>query len=230
MKSARFKHWDNASVRDIVSEKARDFGTKAKISDAVSGHVNDRIGQVDETDLAFLKRLAERHDALFTIKGGVLLWLQRGAGKTADGHAMPPVVIRDTDIVPGTCKVAESDVDQFGKVKAFWQDRAGAKRREVIVDGVPDAQGEHVLRDPFASEAEARSAAESAAAEMMRGQTTTHCTVSGMPALMAGGPVFYVGVRPGIDGRNFILDTVNHSFNKSDGLRSKISGKLKVAS
>lgn len=228
MKTNKTKHWDDTSVRQIVEEKAGDYGLGSKISDAVSAHVYEWIGQQDESDLAFLERIAKRHGALFTIKSGTLLWLERGTGKTADGASIPPAFIAPTVIVVGSCRMSESDVDRFKTVKAYWQDRKEAKRQEVVVEADPEATGEHVLRDPFASEEEARAAATAAAREIIRGLVETSCAITGRPSLMAGQVVMYAGVRPRVDGREFILDNVTHSFSKGQGLRTNFSGKLKA--
>ncbi|TRD16980.1 phage late control D family protein [Palleronia caenipelagi] len=230
MKTSRARHWDNASVKDIVAEKAADHGLQAKISDAVSGHVYDWIGQQDETDLNFLERLAKRHGALFTIKNGVLLWLERGTGQLADGSVITAGIVSHPDIIEGSCRITETDVDRFATVKAYWQDRAGAARREVIVPADPEASGEHVLRDPFSSEAEARAAATAAARDITRGLVETSCAIVGRPSLMAGQPVTYAGVGPMADGRGFLTDQVTHSFTKSGGLRTTFTGKLKATS
>lgn len=228
MKTNKSRHWDNTSVKDIVSEIAGQYDLKAKISDVVSGHIYDWIGQQDESDLHFLERLAKRHGALFTIKNGALLWLELGAGKTADGTVVAPAIIVPTFLIEGSCRMSETDVDRFATVKAHYQDRAGAKRREVIVDGDPEAEGEHVIRTPFSSKEEATSAAEAFAKEMMRGSVTTSCSIVGRPSLMAGQPLKYQGVRPGIDGRPFIVEMVKHTFGKSGGLRTAFKGKLQA--
>ncbi|MBR9651931.1 phage late control D family protein [Thalassovita aquimarina] len=228
MKASKTRHWDAASVKDIVVEKAGDHGLLSKISDAVSGHVYDWIGQQDETDLHFLHRLAQRHGALFTIKNGALLWLERGAGKKADGTAIAPAQVFAPSIIQGSCRVSETDADRFATVKAYWQDRKGAKRHEVVVDADPQAIGERVLRDPYSSKEEAEAAARAAAREITRGLIETACSIVGRPGLMAGQPVVYSGVRPLVDGREFILETVKHSFTKSGGLRTAFTGKLKA--
>ena len=228
MKTSKSRHWDDTSVKDIVTGIAGEYGLEAKIADAVSGHMYAWIGQQDESDLHFLERLAKRHSALFTIKNGALLWLERGAGKTAGGTAVPPAIILAVSLIEGSCRVSETDVDRFGKVKALYQDRAGAKRQEVTVDGDPDAAGEHIIREPFSSKAEAQAAAEAYAREMLRGLVKTSCAIVGRPALMAGQPFTYFGVRPGIDGREFIAETVKHTFTKSGGLRTFVEGKLKA--
>lgn len=228
MKANKTRHWDNVSIKDIVDEKARDYELKSKVSKAVSSHVYEWIGQQDESDLNFLERLARRHGALFTIKNGILLWLERGVGKSADGTAIPPSLIPKSTILEATCRVSETDVDRFAKVKAYWQDRKNAKRQEVTVEADPNASGDHVLRDPYSSKEEAESAAKAAAQEMLRGLIETSCGVIGRPSLMAGQPVIYVGVRPIVDGHTFVLETVTHSFTKSGGLRTTFTGKLKT--
>lgn len=229
MKEGKSKHWDNATVRKIVEEKANDHGLTPKISDKVSGHKYKWFAQQDETDLNFLNRLARRHGALFTIKNGALLWLERGAGETADGTALAPAIIPATSIMPKTCAVSENDVDKSAKVKAFWQDNKKAKRKPVVVPAAPDTTGEHVIREPFSSEAEAKRAAQSKASEMVRGVIETRCSILGQPALMAGQPFRYLGVDPEIDRHEFIFSTVKHSFSKSGGLKTEFEGKLKIA-
>lgn len=228
MKTRKARHWDDTSVKDIVRGIAGEYDLKSKIAETVSGHVYTWIGQQDESDLHFLERLAKRHGALFTIKNGALLWLERGAGKTADGTSVTAETIIPTSMVLGSCRVSENDVDRFGKVKAFYQDRGDAKRQEVIVDGDTQADGEHAIREPFSSKAEAQAAAEAFAREMLRGLVKTSCAIVGRPALMAGQPAKYLGVRPDVDDREFIIEMVKHSYTKSGGLRTSFEGKLKA--
>lgn len=228
LKEEKTRHWDDKSVRQIVEQIAGDHGLQTRISDAVSGHVYEWIGQQDESDLNFLERLAQRHSALFTIKNGTLLWLERGTGRTADGTAIPPSVVFRPSVIVGSLRMQEQDTDQFKTVKAYWQDRRGAERQEVVVDANPEASGEHVLRDPYSSREEAEAAARAAVREMLRGAVTTSCAIVGRPSLMAGQPVIYAGIRPGVDGQEFIADMVQHSFSKSAGLRTQFNGKLKI--
>ena len=228
MKTHKTRHWDNKTVKEVVEEIAADHSLQPQIADAVSGHKYSWLGQQDESDLNFLERLARRHGALFTIKSGRLLWLEAGAGKTASGEVIPEIPILAPSIIANSGKVWESDVERFKTIKAYWQDRAGAKRQEVIIEADPEAAGEHVLRDPFASKEEAEKAARAAVRDMLRGSVRTVCGLVGAPSLMAGQPISYVGVRSGIDGRPFILETVSISYSKKEGLRTNLEGRLKV--
>lgn len=228
LKTHKNRHWDDLSVKEIVEDIASGHEIETRIADVVSDHIYDWLGQQDESDLTFLDRLAKRHGALFTIKNGVLMWLERGKGTTASGAALLSGLVLRPSIIEGSCRVTESDVDRFKTVKAYWQDKAGAKRQEVEVDADPEAEGTHVLRDPFATKQEAEKAATAAAQEMTRGLVTTTCAIAGRPSLSAGMPVTYAGVRPGIDGRPFILETVTHSYSKGQGLRTMFQGKLQA--
>jgi phage protein D len=228
LKERRTRHWDDVSVKALVEQKAADHGLSVRVSVAVAGHVYDWIGQQDETDLAFLERVAARHGALFTIKNGTLLWLALGRGETADAETIPATVVTPASVLVGNPRITESDVDRFATVRAYWQDTRGAARREVVVPADPEATGEHVLRDPFGTEAEARAAADAEARRMMQGVIETTCTVVGHAGLLAGQPVIYRGFVPGVDGREFIVDTVRHSYSKSGGLQTAFSGKVKA--
>ncbi|WP_254684092.1 phage late control D family protein [Phaeobacter inhibens] len=228
MKANKTKYSDDAAVKDIVEEKASGYGLKAKVSNAVSAHVYDWIGQQDETDLNFLDRLAKRHGALFTIKNSVLLWLERGTGKMADGAVIPSAKILPAFIIEGSCKVSEADLDCYAKVKCYWQDRKGAKRHEVVVDADPEASGERTLRTPFSSKEEAEAAAKAAVREMMRGLIETSCSIVGRPGLMAGQPVVYARVRPVVDGREFIIEMVRQTFSNTGGVQTAFKGKLEA--
>jgi phage protein D len=227
MKASKSRHWDQISVRALVSKIAGEHELEAKISAAVSGHVYSWLAQQDESDLSFLERVARQHGALFTIKKGVLLWLERGAGETANGAQVPAAVLTPQSIVLGSCRVSETDVDRFAAVKAFYQNRAGAKREEVLVSADGAAVGTHTLRAPFSSEAAAQAAAEAYAREMLRGLVQTSCTVVGRPDLMAGQAITYLGVRPSLDGLEFITERVTHSYTKSSGLRTSLEAQLK---
>lgn len=132
-------------------------------------------------------------------------------------------------IVKGSFRYTESDARRYGTVKASWQDRDGAKLREVEVAGDASATATYVLREPYGSEAEAQAAAAAFARESTRENEVVGCALEGRPGLAAGHPVRFAGLRDGIDGRTFILDSVVHSYAKGEGLQTTITGKARAA-
>ena len=201
---------------------------------------------------AFPRRLAKRHGAFFTIKNGVLLWLERGKGETADGSAISTVTIRRPVVVERSLRVSETDTDRFATIKAYYRTHAAAAktdgevatgdevwdilggeegtstRQAVVIKAAEDGAGEKVLKETYGSRAEALRAAKAAKREMERAQIETSCTLIAHPDLQAGQPISYEGIRPQVDGREFILDTVRHSYTKSGGLRTALKGRLKA--
>jgi phage protein D len=228
LKEDKARQFEKKTVRQIVEQIAGEHGLGTKISDDVASHFYKWIGQEDESDLNFLKRLAERHHALFTIKNGTLLWLKLGSGETADGATIPPAIVLPFSVLKGRCEVSETDVDRYKTVKAYWQDHDKAKREEVVVDADPEGEGELVLREAYSSREEAEKAAKAKAVEMIRGLIETTCAMVGRPALMAGQPINYLFMGPGFAEHKFIAEIVKHVFSKGAGLTTDFKAKLKA--
>jgi phage protein D len=50
----------------------------------------EHIDQTDESDIHFLTRIGKGHDAIASVKGQTLLFVNKGEGKTASGIPMIP--------------------------------------------------------------------------------------------------------------------------------------------
>ncbi|MEI9428747.1 phage late control D family protein [Mesorhizobium sp. Cs1299R1N3] len=228
LKEHKNRHWDDKTVKDIVGEIAGDHGLSPAVADDVGAHSYKWFGQVDESDMSVLDRLATRHDGLFTVKQGRLIFAKKGAGKSASGKAVGDFVLTPDKIVQGTCKISISDRGSFGKVVGYYQDKDDAERKEVEVESdVSDSPAVYRLREAFSSEEEAKKAAKSKSNNLSRGGITTAVTAIGDNSIRAGGVYSYSGVRPGVDGIPWIIETAEHSFSKTDGYKTAIQGKVK---
>ncbi|NBN62771.1 phage late control D family protein [Pannonibacter tanglangensis] len=226
LKSNQERHFDKATLGDVVSELAGEAGLQPVLSGRLAAIRYEWLPQQDETSLHFLERLARRHNALFAVKAGRLLFVDRGSGLGASGAAIGSVLLTPELIIPSTCRFHLPDRTRYGKVVAYYHDQDEAKRIEVASgDGDEDAP---VFRIPetFADAAEAGAAADSRAKALKRGEGTVEVETVGSTGICAGAPLMFSGVRPGLDGVPFVIDTVTHSLSKREGFRSKISGKL----
>ena len=226
-KQNRERHWDKKTVKDIVSEIAGEHGLSPQIDGAVGGHLYEWVGQQNESDIHFLERLAERHDAIFSVKDGKLIFAARGSGSAASGAALTPVIITPGILQPGSGRVRFTDRTQYKSVKASYTDREKAEKLDVEEDSDPKGEAVYRLGEQFADEAEAKKAAKSKAKELKRRTATFSCTILGNPAARAGAPLRFAGCRPGVDGVPFIIETAKHSFSKS-GYTTALDGTLKV--
>jgi phage protein D len=226
LKENQERHWDKKKVKDIVSELAGEAGLSAAVDSEVGEHEYEWIAQQDESPIHFLERLARRHNALFTVKNGKLIFAKKGSGMSAGGSFTGSVIVTPDRIIRDTCQFEANDRTKYKKVVAYYQDRDKAERVEVEVDA--DAEGDSVFRitEPFADAAEADKAAQAKAKDLERGKGSASVTVVGDTSIIAGAPLLFQGVRPGLDGVPYIIDSVEHSFVGKGTFTTKISAKL----
>jgi len=219
------RHWDNRTVKDIVADIAADNGWQARIADSVGSHTYKWFGQEDESDIHVVERLARKHGALFSVKNGLLIFAAKGAGQSASGAALTPVMATPDNIVEGTCTTTFAHRNSFAKVKAHAQDRGKAER--VDVEQPSDAAGEadYTMPEAFADEDEAKAAAKAKARDLKAETIRTSVTLFGDPAIRAGAPLIYAGVRPELDGIPFIIETATHALTKG-GYSTQVEAKL----
>jgi len=227
MKENKERHWDAKTVKNIVSQIASDHGLKANVDSGVGAHLYDWFGQQDESDINVLRRLEQRHGALFSIKDGMLIFVKRGAGKTATGVALNGIKVSQDNIVEGSGKITLSDRAEYKEVVAYHQNKDEAKREEISIASSSSGAAIYRMGEPFSSVGEATAAAKSKAEELKRQAIKFSCTIFGNPAARAGAPLVFLGMEVGIDGFEFIIETARHSWSKS-GYTTALDGELKI--
>lgn len=227
LKEPKERHWDNKTLGDIVKEVAKGAGLQAKVSDALAKRKQEWLGQQDESDIHFLERLAQRHGAIFTVKNGILLFTEKGKGKTASGQTMPPRIIVPDMVVRNSLSFEYNDRTKFKKVVAYYQDKKKAKRVKVPVDADPKGDSVYRLPETFMNAAEADNAATSKKEQLERNESSVSFTVEGDNSIVAGMPIVFAGIRPGLDGIPYIVETATHSVDKGQGYRTAINAKIK---
>lgn len=229
LKEQKERHWDERTVKDIVSEIAQDHGLQPIVSAAVADLKYDWIGQLDESDLHFLTRLGQRTGAMVTYKDGKLIFAERASGLSASGGDMTPIIIDRSDLIVGTCKVRFSDRGRHKRVVAKWQDKGQQKRKEVEFDYDSSLAPDHGLRETYANEDEAKRASKSRGREQQAESDTIEFSMIGNPDLKGGAPFRMRNVRPGVDGLEWTVDPATHTYSKS-GYTTRVSGKRRVES
>jgi len=219
-KQRRSRHWDNKTVKQIVEQIAGENGLSPKVDDEVSSHQYKWFAQQDETDLHVVERLAQRHDALFTIKNKSLIFKKKGEG-------VGSVLASPANIVAGSCRTVFAHRHKYKKVKARWQDREEAKLKEVEEDSDSEGDATYTIPESFQDEGEAKKAAKAKAKDLKRETMRTSVTLYGDPAIRAGAKFVYAGVRPELDGVEFIIESAAHKLSKA-GYTVDVEAKLKV--
>ena len=225
LKERQERSWDKATIGDIVGQIAGESGLTPALDPDLASHKYEWIGQQDESNIHFLRRLAERHNALFAVKQRRILFTRLGSGLSASGAALGSIILTPEKIKLGSMKVEVNDRTKYSKVIAYYQDKDKAKRIEVEADG--DADGDSIFRipEPYASPAEADKAAQSKAKDLQRGEGGVSVTAIGDAGISAGLPLLFADVRPGVDGVPYIIKTAKTTYSKS-GLEVAVTGRL----
>lgn len=226
LKERQERSWEDTTLGAIIAEIARESGLVPAVDAELASRRYRWVGQEDENNLQFLRRLEARHNGLFSIKQGRLLFTSRGSGRSASGAPLGSIIITPGRLAPGSLKIEISDETKYSKVVADYQDHDRAER--VSVEAAADATGDSVYRmpEPFASPGEAGNAANAKSKELQRGKGSFSFTCPGDNTIAAGLPLLFSGIRPGIDGVPYMIKTAVHEYSKSGGWTTRVNGTL----
>lgn len=208
LQSQRSRSWERGTtIADVIDTIAGEHGMEAAVAPALEAIELPHIDQVNESDMAFVLRLAGRYDAIAKTAGGRLVFAERGKGASVSGTTLPTIAVAARDCMRWQATIARRDSP--GTVIAYWHDTDAAERREVSVgEGRPVRRLRHDYPDEDAAEAAAR--AELARRE--RGEMRLSLSLPGDPRIAAESPLRVSGFRREIDGE-WIVTRVTHSLD-----------------
>ncbi|MBK1711291.1 phage late control D family protein [Rubrivivax gelatinosus] len=218
LRTRRDASWHGTTLGAIVATVAKRHSLEAKVADALASRAIAHVDQTQESDIAFINRLARRYDAVATVKAARLLFLPIVGARSAAGAPMQQLTIRRSDGDTHRWHAAERDA--YTGVRAYWHDPKRAKRRGVTVG--TDANAKR-LADTFASEADALAGARAEWARIQRGAATLELTLAhGQPALAPQTPVKVAGFKAPIDAADWLAVKVTHSISDSSGFTTAV--------
>ncbi len=212
--------WAGQTIGEIVGAIAREHKLTAKVSPTLKFETIDVVNQLNESNSAFLARLAARYNAVYKPMAGNLLFMAKGEGTSASGLPMLPVTIPPHDVIQWNKSLNEQL--NVKKVCAYWFDHISATDQEVYVPFGPLRAGDKVLRLPhlFNNESEAAAAAKASFDEINRDDESLSLTMIGNPDITAEGRILLTNFRSGVDG-SYIVKSATHSFSQ-DGYQTTV--------
>lgn len=253
MNKLRERSWHFETIGAIVEQLAVRYGLTPSVGDAFKGMVIDHIDQTNESDLAFLTRLATEQDAIATVKSGRLMLIKAGNGTTASGKPLPAVTITRQDGDQHQFSVA--DRDAYTGVIAYWQDNKAAEKKKIEVKRkrktkpkeerplppgvvvnkkendllVGDSENVKELRHVYASQGNAMRAARAEWEKLQRGVAEFQITLAkGRPELYPEQPTTVRGFKPQIDEADWLLTQVVHDLT-DQGYTNRLQLEVKLA-
>lgn len=128
---AKEKSWHKTSLKEIIKSIAAANGYTPIIGKAYQDEKIDHIDQSNESDAAFLSRLAERYDAIATVKHGRLLFVSSGEATTASGQPLPTIRISRNS--GDQYAFRYSNTESYNAVRAYYIDKQTGKKHEVVI-------------------------------------------------------------------------------------------------
>lgn len=114
----REQSWHDTTIGAIVNTIAQRNQLTASVAAGLSSIAISHIDQSQETDAAFLSRLAERNGAFVSIKAGKVIFMKAGHAVTASGTPIPLMMIERGDGDKHLFSVA--DRENYSGVTAKW--------------------------------------------------------------------------------------------------------------
>lgn len=207
----RTQSWHDSTVGAIVREIAGRQSLQAIVASDLAGIAAEHWDQSQESDAALLTRLADRYDAVATVKAGRLLFAPLGRGLSASGQPLPEIRLTRRDGDRHRWTLAERDA--YTGVVAEWKDTRAAERKEAVAGSGDNPKR---LRGTYATEADALRAATSEFGRIRRGKAEFEFDLSvGRADLAPETPVYLSGFKPEIDATRWVTVQADHRIDDS---------------
>lgn len=222
LKSPNTRSFDNVTIGDLVAAIAAQHEFKYHVDASLADISFAHIDQTEESDIHLLTRLAKDHGAVAKAAGDTLLFVPRGAAKSAEGKMLPAVTLTRQDLT--RWRVTIADRGKYGAVIAYWHDTASGERVEVKVG---DGEPVYTIRRTYPEASVAKNAASAKLSEFVCGAATLSGNGPGDSRLAAEGKLTITGVREGING-TWTLTRVTHTID-GQGYRCGIEAESEDA-
>lgn len=156
LNSRREQSWHDTTLGVIVETIAQRNKLTASVADALKAIAIPHIDQTQESDAAFLSRLAERNGASVSVKAGKLLFLKAGSAMTASGKPIPQMTVERGD--GDRHQFAIADREAYTGVTAKWLHTKDPKpqKQKVKLKRKPKEQHLRALQHPKATKTSAK--------------------------------------------------------------------------
>lgn len=216
LRQRRTKAWKSTTLGAVLKAIAARHGRTVRVDAALAGLAITSIEQEGKSDMAFVRDLGRRYDAIATWKDGKLIFLPIGKSATASGTPLAGMSLTKQDGWRWT--FAQADRENYDGASAQWHDQDGGRRRTVKVGG----DNRRKLKRVYASEAEARQAAKAATTRAKRKPYHfTYDLAIAEPSLQPDMRVQLQDWGAKIDGIEWLVESVTTTFD-SGGLRQSI--------
>ena len=229
-KERRTRSWDAPTLGDLFREVVKAHDMTPRVDPELDKIPLGHIDQTDETDAAFLTRLAKEHDAVAKPMDGMYVLALRGRTTTVSGKTMEPVILRvPPDNKPGTPRFINCELDMpqrkaVGGCIAQWQDDATGKVHELKSGESPYRKLAHM----YVNAEHAQQALKGQSRKAKREKRRITLDVPGDPYLAAESPITLDESFPNAMAGEMSIDRVVARGSRSGGYRMTIEATTPI--
>lgn len=214
----RDKGHRDTTLGAVVRKIAGANGLTAKVHASLASKPIAFAEQAGKSDMAFVMDLGRRYDAIATVKDKTLIFAPAGEGESGSGKALPALTL--TKRHGCNWRFTTEKRGEHDGAEAQWHDRRAARTKTAKAGGTSNPRR---LKRTFATEAEAKQAAEAAHSRDKRGKHSfTYDLALGDAAIEPERPVTLSGWNSRIDGIKWLVKEASHTFDAS-GLQTRIT-------
>jgi len=223
MKAPKSRSWHKHTLVGIIEKIAQEHAFEKTLVDPVFEQIYlDHIDQTDESDIAFLQRLAQDFGAFLKPANGLLIFSRPKRAVSLSGKPMQLIPLADEDISTFSMMLAERG--KYGKVIAKWHNFQTGKEEKISVG---DAEPPFSMRHTYAGKERAEKAAQAKLEEVMNGEKKLDLTVVGNPIISAESRISISNLSRKINGE-WIAVSVSHQF-ASEGYTCQLTCEKPIA-
>ncbi|KQM21934.1 contractile injection system protein, VgrG/Pvc8 family [Novosphingobium sp. Leaf2] len=213
----RTQVWQDTTVGAILETVAGRNGITAQVHPDLAGKPVATLDQQGKSDMALVKDLGSRYDAVATWKDRQLIFMPVGSATTASGKALAAITLTKRD--GWSWRFTRAQRDDYDGAEATWHDQDSGERKTVSTGGKKAKR----LKRSYPSEADAKQATEAEAAKRQRGayQFEYELAVAD-PRLQNNLPVTLSGWNSRIDAIKWLVVSIDTTHG-SAGLKQRIS-------
>lgn len=213
----RTQVWKATTLGTLLGKVAARNGITAQVHPDLAGKTIAAIEQNGKSDMAFVKDLGSRYDAVATWKDLKLIFMPVGSATTASGQQLGAVTLTKRD--GWTWRFTRAQRDDYDGAEATWHDQGSGKKKKVSTGGTKAKR----LKRVYASKAEAEQATKAEASKRKRGALQFEYDLAiADTRLQTNLPVTLSGWNATIDGINWLLHSVVTTMG-SAGMKQKVT-------
>jgi phage protein D len=213
----RTQVWKDTTVGAVLEQIAARNDVTAQVHPDLAGKTITAIDQHGKSDMLFVKHLGSRYDAVATWKDRRIVFMPIGSTTTASGKSLPSVTLVKRD--GWTWRFNRAQREEYDGAEASWHDQGSGKKKKFSTGGSKTKR----LKRTYASEADAKQAAEAEASKRQRGSFTfTYDLAIADTRLQPNARVTLSGWNAKIDAIQWLVASVETGMGKS-GIKQTIA-------